>query len=549
VPLSLAGRLALVTLAALVPVAASLGYTYRREQARQLQRVREQARRSAELLGSDTGRLLEEVRQTLLRLALLPAVRQPDKEGCTERLARTVADTPVLASMARTDPKGGPLCASHPAGRLSWLRHPSSRGLGAATRFSVGGYVDGPDATGLAVAVPVFDSRHRRVVGALVGLVDGEKLQSLVRGRPAGPGEIWALVDSRGRLAASWPEGVSPRGAVWPVWASVRSRLDSFSDGAVAREASWTWVGFRRAGGYAVAHALLADGNLAAVWAVSEQAAFADLQAAARRSWLSFAVAALAAATVAWGGSRWLILRPVRALVRAAERVRAGHLQVRTGLRHDPTEFGSLAGAFDGMVEALRAREAELAAAYDTTLEGWSRALDLRDRETGGHTLRVTALAVELARAMGMPEEQIVHLRRGALLHDIGKMAIPDEILHKPGPLTPEEMAVMRRHPQYAYELLWPIEYLRPALDIPYCHHERWDGGGYPRGLRGEEIPLAARIFAVVDVWDALSSERPYRPAWPPEQVRAYLRAEAGRQFDPTVVEVFLRLLDARGET
>jgi putative nucleotidyltransferase with HDIG domain len=260
-------------------------------------------------------------------------------------------------------------------------------------------------------------------------------------------------------------------------------------------------------------------------------------------------VAALAAATVAWGGSRWLILRPVRALVRAAERVRAGDLQVRTGLRHDPTEFGSLAGAFDGMVEALRAREAELAAAYDTTLEGWSRALDLRDRETGGHTLRVTALAVELARAMGMPEEQIVHLRRGALLHDIGKMAIPDEILHKPGPLTPEEMAVMRRHPQYAYELLWPIEYLRPALDIPYCHHERWDGGGYPRGLRGEEIPLAARIFAVVDVWDALSSERPYRPAWPPEQVRAYLRAEAGRQFDPTVVEVFLRLLDARGET
>jgi len=140
----------------------------------------------------------------------------------------------------------------------------------------------------------------------------------------------------------------------------------------------------------------------------------------------------------------------------------------------------------------------------------------------------------------------VVHVRRGALLHDIGKMAIPDEILHKPGPLTPEEMAVMRRHPQYAYELLWPIRYLRPALDIPYCHHERWDGSGYPRGLRGEEIPLAARIFAVVDVWDALSNPRPYRPAWPQDKVRAYLQEQAGRQFDPEVVAAFLRLLDGR---
>ncbi len=546
--MSLAERLVLVTLAALVPVAASLGYAYSREQARQLQRVQEQARRSAELLGSDTGRLLEEVRQALLRLTLLPAVREPHKEGCTERLARTVADTPLLVSMARTDGKGSLLCASHPARRLSWLRHAASRGLAEPTRFSVGGYVDTPDAKGLAVAVPVFDGRHRRVVGALLGLVDGERLQHLVRDRPAGPGEIWALVDSRGRLAASWPEVAAQRGTAWPVWAAVRSGVDSGSDGMVAREAGWTWVGFRRARGYAVAHAFLADGSLAAVWAVSEQAAFADLRAGARRSWLFLAVAALGAATVAWGGSRWLVLRPVRALVRAAERVRAGDLRVRTGLPHDTTEFGSLAGAFDEMVEALRTREAELAAAYDTTLEGWSRALDLRDRETRGHTLRVTALAVELARAMEMPEEQIVHLRRGALLHDIGKMAIRDEILHKPGPLTPAEMAVMRRHPQYAYELLWPIQYLRPALDIPYCHHERWDGSGYPRGLRGEEIPLAARIFAVVDVWDALSSERPYRPAWPPEQVRAYLQAEAGRQFDPKVVEVFLQLLDARGD-
>jgi PAS domain S-box-containing protein len=193
------------------------------------------------------------------------------------------------------------------------------------------------------------------------------------------------------------------------------------------------------------------------------------------------------------------------------------------------------------LLEELRRSHEEVLQAYDATLEGWCRALDLRDRETEGHTLRVTEQAVALARAVGIPERDLVHMRRGALLHDIGKMAIPDSILLKPGPLTPEEWAVMRLHPVYAHELLSPIPYLRPALEIPYGHHERWDGTGYPRGLKGEEIPLPARIFAVVDVWDALRSDRPYRAAWSREDARAYIAREAGRQFDPAVVEVFLR--------
>jgi putative nucleotidyltransferase with HDIG domain len=168
--------------------------------------------------------------------------------------------------------------------------------------------------------------------------------------------------------------------------------------------------------------------------------------------------------------------------------------------------------------------------------------MDLRDKETEGHTMRVTDTTVHLARAMGVGEEDIVHVRRGALLHDIGKMGIPDRILLKPGPLTEDEWTVMRRHPVYAHELLSPILYLRPALDIPYCHHERWDGTGYPRGLRGEQIPLAARIFAVIDAWDALRSDRPYRSAWPEDRVREYLRQSAGTLFDPTVVDVFLTM-------
>jgi len=179
--------------------------------------------------------------------------------------------------------------------------------------------------------------------------------------------------------------------------------------------------------------------------------------------------------------------------------------------------------------------------AYDATIEGWSYALDLRDRETEGHTQRVTELTLRLARALGLKGEVLVHLRRGALLHDIGKMGVPDSILHKAGPLSEEEWVLMRQHPVFAYEMLSRIEYLRPALDIPYCHHEKWDGSGYPRGLKGEEIPLAARIFAVVDVWDALTSDRPYRPAWTREQAIAYLREQAGKHFDPHIVEVFLR--------
>lgn len=193
---------------------------------------------------------------------------------------------------------------------------------------------------------------------------------------------------------------------------------------------------------------------------------------------------------------------------------------------------------FDG----LKSSNEELQIAYQATLKGWVRALDLRDKETEGHTQRVTSLTLKLATAIGIGGDDLIHIERGALLHDIGKMAIPDGILLKPGGLTTEERSLIEKHPVYAYEMLNPIKFLGPALDIPYCHHEKWNGTGYPRGLKAEQIPLAARIFAVADVWDALVSDRPYRKGLDPKEVKEKIKADAGSHFDPRVVDVFLRL-------
>jgi PAS domain S-box-containing protein len=194
------------------------------------------------------------------------------------------------------------------------------------------------------------------------------------------------------------------------------------------------------------------------------------------------------------------------------------------------------------LFDDLQHSNSELMLAYETTLEGWSHALDLRDKETEGHTRRVTELAVKLARAFGLSEAELLNVRRGGLLHDIGKMGVPDHILLKPGKLTEEEWKLMRMHPVYAYDLLSHIAYLHDALDIPHYHHEKWDGSGYPHGLKGEQIPLTARIFAVVDVWDALTSDRPYRPAWTREDVREHIRTLSGTHFDPQVVDLFMQM-------
>lgn len=228
-------------------------------------------------------------------------------------------------------------------------------------------------------------------------------------------------------------------------------------------------------------------------------------------------------------------------------------VRYRTGVSRQAEQFyfldalaGQAAIAIDAglLFRNLQRTRDEVLAAYDETLMGWARALDLRDHDTEGHSRRVTELTLSLAGKAGVPESELPDMRRGALLHDIGKIGVPDQILLKSGPLTDEEWRQMRRHPDLGVQLLEPISFLRPALDIVLYHHERWDGTGYPKGLAGEAIPLGARIFALADVWDALCSDRPYRPAWDVAQVREYISGESGRQFDPELVPVFLGLMD-----
>ena len=238
------------------------------------------------------------------------------------------------------------------------------------------------------------------------------------------------------------------------------------------------------------------------------------------------------------------ITRPLLRLVQASSEVAEGDLKVKLNVQSND-EVSVLTESFNKMVASLNLSHTELVQSYDETLKGWASALELRDKETEGHSERVGDLTVRLAQAMGIDGEALVNIRRGALLHDIGKMGTPDSILSKAGLLDDAERKIIQKHPQDAYDMLKQIDYLRSALEIPYCHHEMWDGSGYPRGLKGEEIPISARIFTVVDVFDALTNDRPYRKAMPQADAIKYLILKSGSYFDPTIVNMFTKLLNS----
>lgn len=256
---------------------------------------------------------------------------------------------------------------------------------------------------------------------------------------------------------------------------------------------------------------------------------------------LQAGVAVIAALLLGLALSRF-ITQPILRLKEAATQIAKGNLKARVDTR-GTDEVAVLAQTFNEMAHNLLRSQADLVAAYDKTIEGWVKALELRDRETLGHTLRAASLTLELARRMNIDEHKLENIHRGVLLHDIGKMGIPDHILLKPGPLTLGERKIIEEHPSLARDMLEQIEFLHPCIDIPYFHHERWDGSGYPNGLAGEQIPIEARLFAIIDVWDALTSDRTYRRAWPPEEALRYVQEQSGKAFDPQVVEAFVAMM------
>jgi len=232
------------------------------------------------------------------------------------------------------------------------------------------------------------------------------------------------------------------------------------------------------------------------------------------------------------------ITRPLTRLVTASQTVASGNLDV--AVKSDSNdELAILAKSFNQMIDSLKESRADILEAYDRSLHGWTKALELRDKETEGHTMRVAELTVEIAQRLGIEGDDLTHAKRGAIIHDLGKMAIPDSILHKPGPLTDDEWEIMKQHPAYAYEMLKDIKFLQPALQIPRYHHEHWDGSGYPHGLAGEDIPLTARIFAVIDSWDALINDRPYRKRLSCIDALHTIENNAGTIYDPAIVIEF----------
>ena len=239
------------------------------------------------------------------------------------------------------------------------------------------------------------------------------------------------------------------------------------------------------------------------------------------------------------------ITGPLLNLVSASKEIAKGNLKISVQPQSND-EVAVLTENFNSMIASITQSRDDLIHAYDSTLLGWSRATDLRDSETQQHSEQVTKLAVQLAQRMGLSGNDLTNIYRGALLHDVGKIGVPDYILRKPGKLTETEWVEMRKHPQYAYEMLVQINYLRSAIDIPYCHHEKWDGSGYPRGLKGEQIPLVARIFTVADVWNAMISERIYRKAIPEEEVLRYIVENRGTYFDPQVVDAFIAMVSSQ---
>jgi len=538
-------RVLLIILFAILPALALFQFANQEERNTEINHLKQETLELAEIISLQEADYLDGTHQLLLATSLIAEVKNYDSGKCNKILSNLLAHDDQYINFGIANAKGDVVCSALPltanvniADRQYFIKALDTKEF-VIGRFQVERITHLP---GINLAYPICsdDGKPTGVIFATINLNRFSQREGRLASKIPEKA-ILTKVDRNGIVLVRVPGGESLIGSQAPETSVVAEALKA-NEGVVeaigADGLPWVYA-------FVKIKSNTYQDDLHLILGQSQEILFANANHVFNRNLLIMTVVGIFLLVCTWYVFDLSFMRQVRSLLHTTQHLKNGDLEARyQNLSYGSSEINYLGDSFNQMAESLKQRERDVLEAYNATIEGWSRALDLRDKETEGHTLRVTEMTMRLARAAGITEEELVHIRRGALLHDIGKMGVPDHILLKPDKLTDEEWVVMRKHPIFAFELLSPIVYLHPALDIPYCHHEKWDGSGYPRGLKGEQIPLAARLFAIVDVWDALRSDRPYRQSWSKEKVIEHIQSLSGTHFDPKAVELFLNMMN-----
>ncbi len=536
---SLRVRVSLIILFAILPALAIFYFTNQEERNSAIDQAKQDTLETAGTISLQEKDFLDSTRQLLLAISDFNEVRNYNSGTCGTILSHLLIHYNRFSNFGFANTKGDVVCSALPlTERVNIADREYFKKALQTQDFAIGEYQIGRITHRPAInfGYPVYgdDGKLTGVIYAALNLVEDKIAFKIPEG------SILTKIDSDGIVLLRIPGGENLIGGQAPETSVVAEALKAH-EGVVETMGSdgrpWVYA-------FVTIKSDIYKNDLHLILAQPEEILLAKANQVFNRNLLIMAVVGIFLLVSTWYVFDLSFMRQIQALLHVTQRLTEGDLEARyPKLSYGTSEINNLGDSFNQMAVSLRERERDLFQAYDTTIEGWSHALDLRDKETEGHSTRVTELTLKLARLAGMGESELVQVKHGALLHDIGKMGVPDRILLKPDKLTDEEWVAMRKHPQFAYDMLSPIAYLKPALDIPYCHHEKWDGTGYPRGLKGEQIPLAARLFAIVDVWDALRSDRPYRQAWTKEKVIEHIKSLSGTHFEPKVVELFCRLI------
>ena len=542
---SLRVRVLLIILFAILPALAIFHFTNQEERNNEINHIKQETLELAEIVSLQETDFLDGTRQLLLATSQFDEVRNYDSGRCSQILSTLLSHYHRYTNFGVANAKGEVVCSALPltervniADRKYFIEALNNQ------EFAIGEYQVGRITHRPAInfGYPVYgdDGKLTGVIFAALDLNQLSQFEERIASRIP-ESSILTKIDQDGIVFVRTPGGENLIGSQAPETSVVAEALKA-NEGVVQAIGtdgrSWVYA-------FVTIKSNIYQDNLHLILGQSEETLLVEANHIFNRNLLIMTVVGILLLIGTWYGFDLSFMRQAQSLLHVTQHLTKGDLEARyPNLSYGTSEINYLGDSFNQMAVSLGQRERDLLQAYDTTIEGWSHALDLRDKETEGHSTRVTELTMKLARMAEVPEDELAHVRRGALLHDIGKMGVPDRILLKPDKLTDEEWIAMRKHPQFAYDMLSPIAYLKPALDIPYCHHEKWDGTGYPRKLKGRQIPLAARLFAVVDVWDALRSDRPYRQGWTKEKVIEHIKLLSGTHFDPKAVELFLNMMN-----